>query len=175
MDCERLAPNFSLAEISLQEFLTISDMKLNQIGIEMPYQRNAIRLGLFNMFNAKWSRKSLYIPSDLRNQVTSLDLVYTLSNLLRHIVVMKCQLEFYRGFNFTLNTENAERILTLEYLHNFQRHIENVKGIIEKMKPTERPLLIERVIKKKTSRRTKISLGALAFITPIAVYYFLKK
>lgn len=175
MDCERLAPAFAQAEISLQEFLTISDTKLNQIGIEMPFQRNTIRLGLFNFFNAKWTRNSLNVPAHLKTHVSSLDLVFTLANLLRHIVVMKCQLEYYRELNFRLNADNAERFLTLEYLHKFEEHLKSLKGIVGKMKPTERPLLIEKETKKNFSKKAVISLSVVSIVTPIAIYYLFKK
>jgi hypothetical protein len=162
-----------MAEISLQEFLTISDTKLDQIGIEMPFQRNTIRLGLFNFFNAKWTKNSLNVPAHLENHVSSLDLVYTLAGLLRHMVVMKCQLKYYQGLNFRLSADNAERILTLEYLHSFQESVESLKGIVGKMKPTKRPLLIEKKSTKKYLRNSVMTLTAVSTI--VALCFLFKK
>lgn len=172
MDCASLAPKFALAEISLTEFLTISDEKLSEIGIEMPFQRNTIRLGLFNFFNAKWSKKSLNVPANLSTHVSSLDLIFTLANLLRELVSMKCQLEYYRELNFNLDQSYAERFLTLEYLHNFQGHIASLRSTVEKIKPTMRPLLIKKATKKKFSKKVVISFVAFS---SIAFYFFFRK
>lgn len=46
MDCKRFVLNFSEAKVSLEEFLTISDERLKEIGILFPYQRKMILKGL---------------------------------------------------------------------------------------------------------------------------------
>ena len=46
MDCKRFINNFSEAKVSLEEFLTISDERLKEIGILFPYQRKMILKGL---------------------------------------------------------------------------------------------------------------------------------
>lgn len=143
-----------------------------EIGIEMPFQRNTIRLGLFKLFNAKWSKNSVNVPRNLKSYVSSLDLIYTLGDLLRQVVVMKSQLEYYRELNFRLDPSNAERFLTLEHFLNFEGNIKNLKSILERMKPITRPQLIQKLPEKKFSKKAVISCAALSVI---ALIYFLKK
>ena len=174
MACEKLAPSFAQANISLEEFLTMSDARMMEIGIEMPYHRAAIRLGLFKFFNAKWTKKSLYVPVNLKSHVSALDVVYVLSNVLRQVVVMKSQLIYYQGLKIDLNRDNAERFLKLDFIHKFQEHLQDIEALMKKMKPAERPLLIKKEMPKKLNK--KYVLGAsCALLSLFAFTFFLKK
>lgn len=144
MGCERLAPLFAQAQISLEEFLTISNKRLEEIGVEMPYQRATIHYGLFKFFNAKWTKSSLFVPLNLRSHVSSIDLINVLSNLLRHLIVMKCQLLHYQQFKFTVSADNVERFLSLDFLIKFQKNLDELEKKVKKLKPAERPLMIQK-------------------------------
>lgn len=47
MNCKRFIDKFTEAKVSLEEFLTISDIRLEEIGILFPYQRKMIQQGLY--------------------------------------------------------------------------------------------------------------------------------
>ena len=168
MACEKLAPNFAQANISLEEFLTMSDARMMEIGIEMPYHRAAIRLGLFKFFNA------LYVPVNLKSHVSALDVVYVLSNVLRQVVVMKSQLIYYQGLKIDLNRDNAERFLKLDFIHKFQEHLQDIEALMRKMKPAERPLLIKKEMPKKLNKKYVLGVSC-ALLSLFAFTFFLKK
>lgn len=174
MGCEKLASNFAQAKISLEEFLTISDDRMTEIGIEMPYHRAAIRLGLFKFFNAKWTKKSLYVPVNLKSHVSSLDVVYVLSNVLRQIVVMKSQLIYYQGLKIELKRDNAERFLKLDFIHKFQAHLQEIEALMKKVKPAERPLLIKKEMPKKFNKKYALGISCV-FFSFCAFKIFFKK
>lgn len=176
MDCEKLAPKFAQANISLEEFLTMSDARMKEIGIEMPFHRAAIRLGLFKFFNAKWTKKSLYVPVNLKSHISSLDLVYVLSNLLRDLIVMKSQLIYYQQLNLKIDRDNAERFLKLDFIHKFQAHLQELETLMKKVKPAERPLLIKKEMPKKLSKKKVLTVGiSCAFLSLVAFKFFCKK
>lgn len=47
MRCENYAPLFFQEQISLEEFLSITDDKLEKMGVTFPFQRKRILLGLY--------------------------------------------------------------------------------------------------------------------------------
>lgn len=47
MRCENYASLFYQAKISLEEFLSITDDKLEKMGVKFPFQRKRILLGLY--------------------------------------------------------------------------------------------------------------------------------
>ncbi len=63
MRAENCAKQFYDANISLAEFLTIDDTRLQSIGIEFEYQRKRILLGLLKFHGYPFSPKSLDLVS----------------------------------------------------------------------------------------------------------------
>lgn len=174
MGCEKLTPYFAQAEISLEEFLTISNKRMEEIGIEMLYQRASIHYGLFKFFNAKWTKNSLFVPSNLRSHVSSIDLINVLNNILRHIIVMKCQLLYYQQFKFTVSSDNMERFLNLDFLIKFQNNLEDLERKVKKLKSAERPLMIQK--KKATISKKAVIIGVSSgFLSIFALKFFLFK
>lgn len=100
MDCQHFIKNFARAHISLEEFLTISDERLKQIGILYPFQRNVIKKGLKNFYNQPWKSSSIPIIRDFSEiEVTGYDFLILFSNILKQTMILKCQiLQMSRSF-----------------------------------------------------------------------------
>lgn len=174
MNAENFAPKFAQAEISLEEFLTITDTRMKEIDIMMPYQRAEIHLGIFKLFSTKWSKNSLYIPPNITSHISQLDLIYVLSNLLRQVITMKSQLIYFQNMNFDIDQECTERFLSLNFLHQFQEHLRVIEAIAKKkMKAAKKPLLI----KKEQNKKTKVFLGITigTILSLISLRFIFKK
>ena len=50
---------FGQAEVTLEEFLLMDDLKLQEIGIIFPFQRKKVLQGLMQFHSQKWKKSSL--------------------------------------------------------------------------------------------------------------------
>lgn len=67
MRAENCGKQFYEAKISLPEFLTIDDNRLQLIGVEFEYQRKRILHGLLKFHKQEFSRNSIHIFSKEQN------------------------------------------------------------------------------------------------------------
>lgn len=94
---------FYEARISLSELLTIDDSRLQQIGIEFPFQRKRILLGLLKFHEQAWAKTSLQIPNRINNNVRECFYVY--ANCLRQLVTLKSSLHFIENHELFKDVE----------------------------------------------------------------------
>lgn len=160
MELDKFIPLFSQADVSLEEFLTIDDDGLEKLGIELPYQKNLIRLGLHNFFCEKWSNKSIWLPENIKYQISPVDLVYILANILRHVIVLKCQLKYLKQLD---SCQDKKQIsydsFTLEHFKEFQNQIQMLAKTMSTMEITKRPLKIPKQtqpIKCNTMKQSRV-------------------
>ncbi|XP_070505776.1 ankyrin repeat, SAM and basic leucine zipper domain-containing protein 1 [Chironomus tepperi] len=187
MDCERFITQFSQANISLEQFLTIDEKKLEEIGIPLPYQRRMILLGLHNFFKAKWTKNSIYIPENIRSHLTPVDFVYLFANILRQTIVLKSQLIYLRRLKADYGLNYPFEDISIEHFKKFQNQIDELNRKMKTMKVTKRPLLIKKqtqsivpnVLKGSDSYGMKgfavKAVLPLAIISIIAIKYFRSK
>ncbi|CAG9807561.1 unnamed protein product [Chironomus riparius] len=184
MDFERFITHFSQANITLEQFLTIDEKKLEEIGIPLPYQRKIILLGLHKLFKGKWTKNSIYIPDNIRSQLSPVDLVYLFANILRQTIALKSQLIYIRRLRTDYGLNYPLENLSIEHLRNFQNQIKELNRKMKTMEVTKRPLLIEKqtqsivsnVLKGyDTNEMLQIALKVglpLTIISFIAIKYF---
>lgn len=177
MDCERFIPNFAKAGLSLEEFLTISDEKLKEIGIEFPFQRKMIKLGLFNFHIAHWTPESLYVPPHFKKDLGYMDLIMMFANIIRQMVVIKSQLIYISNLEKQFNLKGAFTNVSYKYVHELHsKTIKLEKGIqqIVDKTPKSRPLMI---FNPDFSGRNIKFMVKLALITaaPILAFKMLRK
>lgn len=97
MSCERYIPNFAQARVSLEEFLTISDDRLKEIGVRLPLHRKLIQDGLADLVLQHWSMNSLYNPFEVPDkEISYFDFVMIIVNLHRQMVVVKAHLHWVK-------------------------------------------------------------------------------
>lgn len=102
---------FYLAKISLPEFLTITDARLQEIGIEFPYQRKRILFGLLRFHSKAWSKSSLRFPQ-LKDDI--LQYFDVLTNCLKQLVVVKTSLHFITNHPIFAESQNcSDEVLEL--------------------------------------------------------------
>lgn len=187
MDCERFITQFSEANISLEQFLTINEKELEEIGIPLPYQRRMILLGLHNLFKAKWTKSSICIPENIRSHLSPVDLVYLFANILRQTIVLKSQLIYLRRLKTDYGLNYSFEHQSIEHFRSFQNQINELNRKMKTMKLTKRPLLIEKQTKSivcnvlkgfdmygMTQIAVKVALP-LAIISAITIKYLLTK
>lgn len=189
MDCERFIPEFAKAEISLEEFLSISDERLKEIGIKYPYERNIILLGLFNFHNTAWSNLSLFIPPNFKEEISSVDFVLMLANVLRQVVIVKSQIVYMQQLGTKYDLRDAYSYFTLDFINDFKGKVKELEKRMKKIfatDPPTRPLLIKkkkksfvermRQLKSHGSNSTYIVTAAIAFpILAFGAFKLIKK
>jgi hypothetical protein len=158
MDFDKFIPLFSKAKISLEEFLTIDDERLKEIGIELPYHRKTILLGLHDFFSEKWNNNSIWLPAGIKSHISPVDLIYVLVNVLRQTVVIKSQLLYLQKASQRegLSCDRS----TLEHFNEFRNRIGELKTVLRGLEKTKRPLFIPKqsqTIKSNTSKESSLS------------------
>lgn len=167
MDCENFSEKFSQSEVTLEEFLTITDGRLKEIGIEFPFERNLIRIGLLNFHKEPWSRQSLYIPFDFKDDLSSLDLVLMLANVLRQVVVIKSYFLYMQQLSDVYNLGAACDCITMDRLNEFKQQVKKLKKLISVSSlPSKNPLMIS---KKSIKKNLTTSIMKFTFTVPIIV------
>lgn len=157
MNCEKFVPKFAEAGISLEEFLTISDDQLKEIRIEMPFEQDIVQLGIYKFHKEKWNRNSLFIPN-LKEDLSSLDLVMILANILRQLVIIKSHLVYMKQMGEEFELDEAYKYLSVEPLNEFKANVKVLRNMIKKESaglPSTRPLLITKKKKKQATIQSK--------------------
>lgn len=95
---------FYESSVGLPEFLSISDERLREIGIEFPYQRNRILLGLLRFHEKAWSKHASPIPK-MSGDIQQYFEIY--SNCLKQLIVIKAALKFIEQHKFFAETEDT--------------------------------------------------------------------
>lgn len=177
MDCESFITHFSQANLSLENFLTIDDEKLEEIGIPLPYQRKIILSSLHKFFKAKWTKDSIYIPDNIRSHLSPIDLFYLFANILRQTIVLKSQLIYLRRLKMDYGLNYPFEDLPIDNLRIFRNQINELKSIMKTMKVTKRPLLIEKQTQSIASNMLKGSdkhgMTHFAVVLPLALISFI--
>lgn len=170
MNCEEFINYFALANVSLEEFLTITDERLKEIGIIFPFERNMIKVGLFMFHNEAWSRSSLFLPKTFEEGISDVDLVLMLANVLRQLVVVKSHIYHIKQLGSPQHMKPAFDYFSLEYLIELKTLTKRLEKMIKKeirQNPQSRPLLI----KKKMTK--KVSLVKIAAFTAFPIIAFI--
>lgn len=95
---------FYQSQTNLPEFLTITDDRLQEIGIVFPYQRKRILLGLLRFHEKAWSKSSLRLPK-LKDDILQYFDVF--SNCLKQLIVVKTSLEFITNHPIFVDKQNT--------------------------------------------------------------------
>lgn len=128
---------FSDAKVSLPQLLCATDDSLKEIGVDFPFQRNRIMLGLLRFYKHPFQSTSLHRPK--REEYTKLNEYFDIfSGCLKHIIILKCSLQFIRSELFVdtdeVNTKTEEYINDIsklllevcEFTKRIQKHIKTV-------------------------------------------------
>lgn len=166
IECEQFIGNFAQAKVGLEEFLTISDGRLEEIGIEYAFHRRLIKAGIHKFHLQKWSRRALLVP-DLEKDLSTMDLTMVLTNVLRQLVLMKTHFVHIKQLGVNRTYTNVQPSLLEEFQKNLTKLKKRYKQRIPKTLPN--PLLI----RKKTSNRRAIKYAALIAV-PIVIISAIK-
>lgn len=92
MNCEHLKI-LEDKNLSLYEFLTLTDERLLELGVKMPYQRYTILRGLYRFHKQSFKNKSMPMVKQYDLYGTD-DIAIALLTALRHFIVMEASLEY---------------------------------------------------------------------------------
>lgn len=135
MRANRVEYKFYEAKIGLPEFLTITDERLQQIGIEFPYHRKRILLGLLRFHEHAWSKDSLLIPKANANIV---DIFNVISSLLKQLIVIEATMKFVEEHpifaTISMSADAKQQRLAInQELHKMRKQFQQILGIFEKV------------------------------------------
>lgn len=135
MRANRVEYKFYEANIGLPELLTITDERLQQIGIDYPYHRKRILLGLLQFHERPWSKDALTIPKINTNIV---DMFNVLSNCLKQLIVIETTIKFVDEHpifaTIPMSIEAKQQRLTInQELQKLRKNIQQILGIFEQV------------------------------------------
>ncbi|XP_055320230.1 ankyrin repeat, SAM and basic leucine zipper domain-containing protein 1 [Sitodiplosis mosellana] len=104
MRAEEVEYKFYKSFVGLPEFLTITDERLREIGIEFPYQRKRILLGLLRFHDKAWSRNAMPVPK-MEANIQQYFEIY--SNCLKQMIVIRAALKFVEQHDLFVDIEDS--------------------------------------------------------------------
>lgn len=166
MRAEQVEYNFYENFIGLPEFLTITDKRLQEIGIEFPYLRKRILHGLLKFHEKSWSRGSLCIPKINANIHDYFDVF---SNSLKQLIVIEAAIKFADHHEIFNNSKDGDhddfqilrKEINTELVIAYKNILELFKAMqmVEKVLSTPPPMyigkdIINKILKGKTFRQS---------------------
>lgn len=127
---------FYEANMGLPQLLTVTDERLQEIGIEFPYHRKRILLGLLQFHARPWSNDSLTIPSSQTNIV---DIFNVLSSCLKQLIVIEQTMKFIEEhpiFDTTpmdMAAKKQRDQINCE-LHQMRKNIQMIFGVFDQVR-----------------------------------------
>lgn len=107
MQVKEMEYNFYEAGVGLPEFLLMTDQRLQDIGIEFPYKRKRILLGLLRFHFQMWSKSSIPAPA-LDTGIENHFEVF--SNCLKQIIIIKAAMDFVDKHEIFTKNEQLHQI-----------------------------------------------------------------
>lgn len=120
MRLQNLEYLFYTAKIGLPEFLQLTNERMEEIGVEFPYQRDRLTLGLLNIHTAPFGSDSLHRPTE---GATLPDIFDSVSSCLKSLIICKASLKFAQRedlFGVSKLTEEQRKQVE-EYQKNIDR------------------------------------------------------
>lgn len=116
------------AKIGLPEFLNISDARLQEIGIQFPFQRKRILFGLLKFHRYKFRKDLMLImpPPTADHPWQIQEYFNTLSKCLKYLIVVKSALAFVERDDIFegKREENGE---IKELVHNIEEFVKEIE------------------------------------------------
>lgn len=130
---DSLLENFATSKISLMEFLTLTDERIEELGAVYPFQRNRIMCGLQKFHLNPWSPRSLKV---FKETDTTFDLFYTIAGLLKQMLILECTLNYVSRNEFKHNENTIEHIEHIACeLQKIISDLKQIRKVTEKVRP----------------------------------------
>lgn len=126
---------FYESRISILDLLTVSNDTLEWIGVDFPFQRKRILLGILRFHEQEWLKISLYIPKR-KNTTTECFQMY--ADCLRSLTILKCSMRFNGDFEHFCDTADNDTITQYhgeinEYFLQIQANTNKLLDIMKKV------------------------------------------
>lgn len=104
--------------ISILDLLTANNDRLQRIGVDFPFQRKRILLGILRFHKQEWLRTSLYIPKRVN---TTSECFQLYADCLRSLTILKCSMRFSEDHEIFFNSSNNDTMT--QYYREINEHL----------------------------------------------------
>ncbi|XP_058119304.1 ankyrin repeat, SAM and basic leucine zipper domain-containing protein 1 [Anopheles ziemanni] len=163
------------ANMNLFELLTVTDERLQEIGIKYPIERKRILLGLYDFHRQPWSKNSLWTSSN-SDALDCYDVQESLGNMLRQLTVIHGSVLYTKSLTSGYDPEVFAKVLQkskllgkLEELRTSIGLLQNQLTEIHKLSSPKPVLHITKQDTKHSISYKALSIGACVFVGSIAI------
>lgn len=123
---------FHEARISILELLTANNDRIQQIGVDFPFQRKRILLGILKFHKQEWLKNSLHIPK--RTNTTS-ECFQLYADCLRSLTILKCSIRYNEDLNELFCNSSKNDTIT-QYSREINEYFFQIQGKTNKLLDT---------------------------------------
>lgn len=172
MNSEQFAEHFSKAGVDLEQFLSIDDDKLKQIGVQYPFQRHLIKRGLREFFTEPWSRSSFdEILTLIDSEVFSYEFLIFFSNLLKQSMILKSHM-----LHVVSHAEQVKFDTVMKFdatqLNKFRKNLAQLKTILSEIERKSKENSLQRWNNDSKSFGNALKYAIFAFSSTFLLFVF---
>ncbi|CAG9791981.1 unnamed protein product [Diatraea saccharalis] len=181
MNCERLTPLIEKSGMDLRTFLLLEEDDMKKLGIDMPYERQRLKVGLRNFHVRGWKLNAVAgLYARKIENFTVLDCLTSLGSHLQQIYILEATLQYilreYKKIQNQIKFEPPDSPLILKLKTTAKKILTNINSIRQEIKIMKSALIkINRnnpppadLLKEKTSQEI-----ALGYVTEVLVAFSL--
>lgn len=120
------------ANIDLVEFLNISDERLKQIGVDLPFQRRRILHGLLKFHQHKFNKSLMVLPS-LEQSPDICDYFNVIAKCLKYMVMMRCALKFIHRKDLFGHTQWVSTNKTNDHIDDLNEFLAEIRQLLKRL------------------------------------------
>lgn len=117
--------------ISFLDLLTANNCRLHRIGVNFPFQRKRILLGVLRFHGQEWLKTSLHIPKR-RNTTSGCFQLY--ADCLRSLTILKCSMRFNE--HYELFCDSSDNDTMTQYRTEINEYFLQIKAKTNKLLDT---------------------------------------
>ncbi|XP_028167772.1 ankyrin repeat, SAM and basic leucine zipper domain-containing protein 1 [Ostrinia furnacalis] len=198
MSCERLTPLIEASGMDLKTFLLMEEHDMIKLGVDMPYERQRLRIGLHNFHVRGWKLNAVSgLYARKVEHFTVIDCLTSLGSHLQQIYVLDATLQYvlreYNKIQNQIKFEPPDSPLLLKMktaakkmltnINSIRREVKVIKNVLTKINknnPQPADLIKEKTLQEiaagyATEAFFVCSLGLLAYHAKTFISTFLKK
>ncbi|XP_047989282.1 ankyrin repeat, SAM and basic leucine zipper domain-containing protein 1 [Leguminivora glycinivorella] len=139
MSCERLGPLIHQSGIDLKTFLLLDADGMVKIGINMPFERHRLEIGLRNFHSKGWNLNSVAgLYAQKHKNYSVLDCLTTLGTHLQQIYILETTIQYalreYKKVQDQIKFEPPDSPLLTKFRDTAKKLIANINNIRGEMK-----------------------------------------
>lgn len=141
------------SEVSLPNFLTMSEKKLDEVGIKLPIIQQKIMHGLFRLHARPWGKRAIVSVSKSK-RVDTFNLYSMFASHLQQLVIIRSSLVFLIQLMRDRNLGDIERkdiVHACKTIDCYQKNLEFMYLYVNKVKALGRQALVDEIDARKAT------------------------